>query len=244
MDKQQIYETLNRAYFSEQCHEKEVVRNIGKLLQPRGLFVDVGASLGQFTYFANQCLQNGEIIAVEADPIRFEELQRNCAEWEAESSNRITAIHAAVCETNGEKTFFSTMSQVSGGLTPRTTVPHSVQWTEVTVPCTTIDSLLEGKDPDLIKIDVEGAEMDVLLGAEQVLNRGTASFLIEIHSGVDETIVSSPQQVRPLMRKKHYFEQPFHGRQLFVPASKMGLRARTFSSLKSSIRNLLSSVRR
>ena len=46
-------------------------------------------------------------------------------------------------------------------------------------PCRTLDSIIEEKHfpaPDLIKIDVQGAEMDILIGAKECLK--TAKFLI------------------------------------------------------------------
>ena len=43
-------------------------------------------------------MTNGKIYAIEADPIRFKELERNCKKWERMSSNKIIPIHAAVSD--------------------------------------------------------------------------------------------------------------------------------------------------
>jgi hypothetical protein len=46
-------------------------------------FVDIGASLGQSPRFASQVMKPGsQIVSVEADLFRFEELKRNCAAWQ------------------------------------------------------------------------------------------------------------------------------------------------------------------
>src|SRR3989304_10048968 len=95
MDKREIFEILNKNYFSKECQEKELIGMLPGLLGDAGVFVDVGASLGQYTYHANRALRNGRIYAIEADPVRYEELEKNCAKWQAESTKIITAVHAA-----------------------------------------------------------------------------------------------------------------------------------------------------
>jgi glycosyltransferase involved in cell wall biosynthesis len=59
VNKNKIYETLNKCCFSENCHEKEVLEDLPKILDGVKVFVDVGASLGQYTYFANKYMQGG-----------------------------------------------------------------------------------------------------------------------------------------------------------------------------------------
>lgn len=51
---------------------------------------------------------------------------------------------------------------------------------------TTLDSLLPFKTPCLIKIDVDGAEMDVLRGAERVAGLPNVRWIIETHSAALE----------------------------------------------------------
>ena len=49
MDKDKIYEELGRAYFSDDPHERQVLRHLPRLLRDGALYIDVGASLGQYT---------------------------------------------------------------------------------------------------------------------------------------------------------------------------------------------------
>ena len=97
MEKEQIFQGLSKAYFSEEMHEKSIIEHLPKLLASVKLFIDIGASLGQYTYFANKVMLGGEIIAIEADPIRFEQLKHNCQKWESESGgrNKLTPVQAA-----------------------------------------------------------------------------------------------------------------------------------------------------
>ena len=121
MDKQEVYATLNQAYFCADCHERELLDNLAPLLADARLFVDIGASLGQYTLMASRCMREGRIIAVEADPVRHEELARNATRWSTDSGRAIDAVFAAVGDKRGEVSFFTTNSNVSGGLFPRPT---------------------------------------------------------------------------------------------------------------------------
>src|SRR4051794_39996434 len=119
MEKNEIYATLNRAYFSDEPHEKDVINHLPELLRGAKLVADVGASLGQYTRAMITILNDAEIHAIEADPIRAEELQRNCETWRVGSRNRVFAHHLALADKTGTVSYFATNTNVSGGLEPR-----------------------------------------------------------------------------------------------------------------------------
>ncbi|MCL6481172.1 MAG: FkbM family methyltransferase [Firmicutes bacterium] len=52
------------------------------------------------------------------------------------------------------------------------------------VPCIPLDDFAVGHPPpDVVKVDVEGAESEVLKGAEQLFGRGEPVLLCEVHDG-------------------------------------------------------------
>lgn len=214
MENARIYDGLNRAYFGENCHEKEIVENLGELLRDGALFVDLGASLGQYTFHANQAMRGGRIIAVEADPIRVEELERNCQKWGADGRNAIDVLAYAICDDTGPQSFFCTYSNLSGGLFARE-APAGYHFEEIEVEGTSLDTLFPGEDPELIKIDVEGAELRVLRGATGMLSRGRSRFLIELHSFVDPKGQKSAAEVVAYLAEYGYHADNFHGCKLF-----------------------------
>ena len=116
MKHEDIIRSLNNAYFSENCHEKEVVTNLNMLLKPKMIFVDIGASLGQYSYYANKFLRDGTIYSIEPDPVKFDQLNKNCEKWKYNSTNNIIALNKAISDKNGISSFFITNSTVSGGL--------------------------------------------------------------------------------------------------------------------------------
>ena len=216
MNESEIFDVLNQAYFSADCHEKQVIDHLPELLAGVEVFVDIGASLGQYVFHANKILRGGEILAVEADPIRFPELSRNCTTWQSKGHNTVTAVHAAVADVAGTITFHSTGSDVSGGLFRHPVARSGVEWTEISVPSLTLDNLLRDHAPDVIKIDIEGAEMRALEGAQELLRNGQAKWLIEIHGWSDPEVGGGSDQIYSHMASHGYHHVIFHGQDLFV----------------------------
>lgn len=217
MEPSQIYESLNRAYFSEDCHEKEVLSHLGELLGGALTFVDIGASLGQYTYHASRLMTGGRILAIEADPLRHAELARKCCEWRAETGNEVNARNLALCDREGTIPFYVSNTTMSGGLFARPNGPPE-GWTEVSVPAGTLDALFPDEPPDVVKIDVEGSEYRVLKGAKGILAKGRTKFLIELHGPgfEDPALAATPAEFADFLASFGYARKNFHGRALFV----------------------------
>ncbi len=199
MNADEIVQILDDVYF-RQFHERETITNLHLLLRDGDRFLDVGGSLGQYPYFVNQRFRGLRITCIEADAIRYGELRKRCAEWTREGNNVISAVHAAACAKDGTVAFHSTESNVSGSIVDsdfaarfqelaamggrgevdpdNRSVPRKV----VTVPvrAVTLDSVCGDAIPQLVKIDVEGAEYEVVRGASGLLERGVTQFLVEV----------------------------------------------------------------
>ena len=238
MDPEQIYARLNEVYFApDGGDERQLIRVLAPILRRARFFVDVGASLGQYTWHASQLMSQGRIIAVEADPVRFERLAKNCEQWRRPSVS-IESVHAAVTDYNGAVSFNVTNSPVSGGLF-RHDLSHltpeqrrDVVWNDITVPARTLDVLCGGEIPDLIKIDVEGAELSVLRGATGVLASGVPVLMIELHRF--ESGSSHPEDVIKLAKDFGYSALPLHGHHVFVnrmePLRRIRLQGQSLAS--------------
>lgn len=235
MLKDQIIEELNRAYFTPDCHEKEVLDHLPELLADVKVFVDIGASLGQYTFHANKHMKEGTIYAFEADPIRFEELEKNCRKWEALSTNRLIPVHAAVSDKNGTIDFFITNSNLSGGLFTRDNPGKSVDWEKICVKSIQLDSFFDDQAPGLVKIDVEGAELSVLKGAENMLQKARPAVLVEVHSFSGQV---NPAEVFRFMGANGYYSKNFFGRLLFTKSQADGAWERILNGVKICAHNV------
>jgi precorrin-6B methylase 2 len=123
------------------------------LLEPGGSFCDVGAGIGLFSLGAARVVgQSGEVVALESDPENFGRLVRNV---ERNAMHNVRTLNVAAWSSGG----------VSSG--PRGPVERA-----------RLDALLSAP-PDLIKVEVEGAEAEVLRGAGAILRDGSSTLLVK-----------------------------------------------------------------
>ena len=144
---------------------------------------DVGANVGLLSIAAAQRAGvSGKVMAVEAD-IWLAALLRKSAAMQPPTSAPIQVIPAAVFDSPTIASFnvakrgrASNFLTVTGGSTQTGGVRETVS-----VLTITLDWLLEqGAAPSVLKIDVEGAECNVLRGAERVLAEARPVVLIEV----------------------------------------------------------------
>ena len=136
---------------------------------------DVGSNLGYFTLVMARAVgSEGRIVACEPDPEMFSALNRNVAR-NGHDSGHVAALPTAVGATKGKVRFARGWRATRGRIVQ--------DGGDLEVEVTTLDELADRfGHPRLVKIDVEGAELDVLRGATEVLKEGKPRLLVEIHS--------------------------------------------------------------
>jgi FkbM family methyltransferase len=140
-------------------------------MKPGGLVVDVGANEGQFAKALRRLSPQARVIAFEPEPATAARL-RSVFESDPLVSVRETAVGAS----GGTASLHVTRNTVFASvLTPGARLPleyssGAESITTVDVEMTTLDDAIDG-DVALLKIDVQGAEMDVLKGAARTLAR-------------------------------------------------------------------------
>ena len=184
---------LYKTYFGEQQIEKEEIGRLPELLTECDLFVDIGASLGMYTYFANKILSGARIYAIEADPDRFAELRQNCAKWEKEGFNQIKAVHAIAGDSRESARFFKTGTHISGGVFAIS--ERADDYNVVEVPQVMLDDFYDADRKAVVKIDVEGAEYRVLKGGGRFLADVHTKFIVGIHSWGDRERGKTPMDL-------------------------------------------------
>ncbi len=147
-------------------------------LKPGMTFVDVGANVGYWTALASSLVgEKGRVIAFEPSPYAFQRLEALVAD------NRLANVEIAnvgLSASPGETTLYI---GAWGNHTP-TMVPHESE-TTVAAHVETLDRMAELRNLehiDLLKIDVEGFEHHVLLGASRLLSeRRVGAILCEFN---------------------------------------------------------------
>jgi FkbM family methyltransferase len=124
-------------------------------------FVDCGSFDGDTVReFIKRYPKFRSIIAIEPDQINYQNLQRYIASLPSESTGRVRAINYAVGSTRGVVQFNETGSAAS-----------SVGSGALSVDCLPLDEILKDTVPTFIKMDIEGAETDALLGARRIIEK-------------------------------------------------------------------------
>jgi len=168
--------------------EAEVRRYL--TMETNEAFVDVGANVGFYSLdVANEFKEKTiQVIAIEAHPENFKALRRNieCNRFE----EIITPINKAVSDHQGKVTLFERSHDGARADSELYSVCNdpSIDGYNILHPagktldvqCDTLDNIVKDRRVDVVKIDVEGAEVQVLKGARQTLER-IRKIVVEIH---------------------------------------------------------------
>lgn len=140
------------------------------VLQPGDLFVDIGANGGAYTILASG-ERKAKTVSIEAAPDTFDGLIKNI------SLNGLEHLaepwKVAVSDTDGTLPF-------STGEHATNRVLFEDRPDVIMVEAKTLDTILDGRVPVLIKMDIEGYEHNALLGAEKTISAdGCKAMIIE-----------------------------------------------------------------
>lgn len=150
-----------------------------KLLKPGDTVIDIGANIGAYSLFCSRLVgKKGQVIALELIPSTYKSLSENIL---LNSASNIFPINKGAGRTNEEKT----INILSPDLHAHNSLGLTADTDDVAeVSITTIDSLTDQEELgriQLMKIDVEGFEDEVLLGAaESLLNNKITHIQFEI----------------------------------------------------------------
>lgn len=154
---------------------------------------DVGTFIGASSLvFGKMVGKKGKIVGFEPNPYNRERIQKNVS-LNKELSSRIIISSVALSNINGNMTM--TMSkEIDNGhsSTSRLNQSHPTlhnsqlpsDFEEINVEVKTLDSYIQETSlrPDVIKVDIEGAEYDFLEGGRGTIHKFKPVLYIEIHS--------------------------------------------------------------
>jgi FkbM family methyltransferase len=157
-------------------YEEATTRLFDRLLKPGMMAVDIGAHVGYFTLLAAKRVgPAGTVLAFEPDADNHAALLKNIA---MNNYQNITVARQAVSDREGHAQLHLTQT----GSGRHSMFHHGLpERGSVDIETTTLDATLEElgwPHVDLIKIDVEGAEVSVLNGMAQLLESQTAPDVI------------------------------------------------------------------
>lgn len=197
-------------------YESPLVRVLEERLSAGGTFVDLGANEGYFAVLGGRRVgPTGRVVAVEPQarlmPVIRANLELNGVTW-------ARVVEAAVAERPGTRQLFlagSTNTGASGFF--RSTRYHLPT---VEVRTLTLGALLEEsgvEEVDLLKVDVEGAELSVLEGGREVLASGRIRALtLDVHAATLTGGGLDPDAPRRLLREAGFRAEHRRGVDVWV----------------------------
>ncbi|MDP9422836.1 MAG: FkbM family methyltransferase [Pseudomonadota bacterium] len=174
-------------YSSGDLPEPGTVAVIERLLEPGDSFVDIGANVGAHTLVAARHVgPSGKVIAVEPMPVTARTLETTVA---INGVSRIVDVHeCALGAAPGRASMFPGKTSGHSSMLQLEQAGEPVQ-----VEVKRGSQLIGRRKPRLIKIDVEGWELDVLEGIGSSLESAKVSLIVECSPVHIRRRGSSPQ---------------------------------------------------
>jgi len=171
-------------YILGEYEDPETMRLFISWLKPGTVFYDIGANVGFHTFIANDIISTGKIYAFEPMPFVREIFEQHIALNKKQMKhNNIALIPIAVADAEKQVEFSNDLQHRDGNTYIKDSYVFARTTNKITVDARSLDGLMEAgyQKPDIVKIDVEGAEYDVLVGAKQVLQQYQPHILLATH---------------------------------------------------------------
>ena len=172
-------------------------------LQPKAVFWDVGAHIGFTSLIASRLVgPDGRVEAFEPFPPNIGRLARSVG---LNGFSNVTVHPQAITKRDGTALFHLHESSLQGSLV------QDAPAEAIEVACETLDSVARRLPrPDLIKVDAEGAELDVLEGGRQLLTTVRPRLIVEFTTPqlLDQARQLLPSYVPTHLGQNHWLLRP------------------------------------
>jgi FkbM family methyltransferase len=158
-----------------QIWEPNETKILQKIIQKDMNVIDIGANIGYYTIlFSKWVGDKGKIFSFEPESENFRLLKKNI---NANKANNVITFQKAVSNQNESKTLF--LSEENKG--DHQIIDLGENRTQIGIECTKLDSTIAAEHKiDLIKMDIQGAEMLALEGMNKILeNNSKMTILME-----------------------------------------------------------------
>jgi FkbM family methyltransferase len=162
-----------KARFRDQTAEFDVIR---RHIRSGDIVCDIGANKGSFILWLSRWCAGGRVIAFEPQP----EFARRLAEvCRAMGLDNVRVEAKAVYSHSGDQELFVPAGHSPGASLTRKAA-EATSFTTLSVPVVALDDYFDVNDKvTLLKIDVEGAELGLLQGAERILRQHAPLLVFE-----------------------------------------------------------------
>lgn len=176
---------LNPLFYGDDYIETNDLKVFTKLIMPGDVIFDIGANTGLYSVVSGVVSNDATIYAFEPNVANLKRLSKNI---ELNSLSNITIIPFAVGNTNEDILFTvlkdDVVSDTSSAIEAfsKSTYRGELEWKNISVAQIRVDDFVESHNIskiDLMKVDVEGYEIEVLKGAMQSILCWKPTILLE-----------------------------------------------------------------
>jgi FkbM family methyltransferase len=184
--------------FRPNLYEAEDILRFTSLVRNHELktLFDIGANIGLYSFTFLQASPSGRAFSVEPDLINLSLLKKTLSSALHYNRN-VQIVPCAISSSEGTAVFFVDPISGATGSIKSTSNPfvkraYSIEPSSRIVETKTIDSLVSdfNSAPDIIKIDVEGAELDVIKGGESTIRRKLPVIIVEVSDRTRNDVIS------------------------------------------------------
>jgi FkbM family methyltransferase len=181
-------------------HHWQQINLAERLLPSDGVFMDVGANMGEFAVAMAVKKPGARVLAIEPNPGIRPLLQNNI---EANDLTNVSVFELALGDKVGTQELYSSGDSALVSCVAFTPAHQPIESIEVV----TLDELFASQNLtrlDLLKIDVEGYELKVLSGAKQTLARYRPHIILEVNAITSQAAGFDVADLYELLRTYHY----------------------------------------
>src|SRR5579862_360717 len=175
-----------------EIYETQLAQFFVSLVRPGALVLDLGAHVGLHSLLLSRLVgSNGRVVAVEPSPANVWLLKRHLA-WNRCRNVEVTNAAVGSCE---DQVRFSFWPDPTSGHAFENSLAGADRGEITKVRMTTIDRICAGCNPDLIKMDIEGAELLALRGAQETLARAAPLLVVSLHPEAMQALSTTPVEL-------------------------------------------------
>ena len=205
-----------RAYVKNKVHEKVTTNIIKQILNENETYLDLGANIGYFSLLASKIVgPNGKVFAFEPEPRNFKFLTINRG---LNNYSQLTLVNKAASNIDGRTSLYicpydtghHTINQNDGIKSYTTNIDYQPEKiSSLEIETVTIDKFLGTNGVtkvDLIKMDVEGAELLAFKGMGNTLKNINLKMIIEFFPLLIEKMKCSPLELLNMLMADYCFD--------------------------------------
>lgn len=167
---------IDRLLIEKGTYEEKITEILLNQLKDDGIFVDIGANIGYYSVIAAKKATKGRVIAIEPVKSVYKALQKNI---KSNNLNNVQTIRKGM----GNKQEKATIVVDNNNLGCSSVVGRSFDSKNLeneTIVIDTVDNILEEIEPTVIKIDVEGYELETIQGMKNIINESKPTIIFEL----------------------------------------------------------------